>query len=60
MSERAATLWKKAFLRLEPRMEWLWGGALRLREDVLAFYRQCEQRGGFVRTHVWRLPLCVI
>jgi cytochrome P450 len=33
---------------------------LRLRRDVLAFYRQCEEQGGFVRTHVWRLPLCVV
>jgi cytochrome P450 len=46
--------------RLEPRLEWLCGGALSLRRDVLAFYRQCEERSGFVRTHVWRLPLCVI
>jgi len=52
--------WTKALLRLDARMDWLWGGALRLREDVLAFYRQCEQQGGFVRTHVWRLPLCVV
>lgn len=50
----------RTLLRLDPSMDWLWGGALRLREDVLAFYRQCEQRSGFVRTHVWRLPLCVV
>jgi cytochrome P450 len=49
-----------AVSRLEPRLERLCGGALRLRRDVLAFYRQCEEQGGFVRTHVWRLPLCVI
>jgi len=35
-------------------------GALRLRRDVLSFYRQCEQQAGFVRTHVWRLPLLVV
>ena len=46
--------------RLEPRLEWLWGGAQRAREDVLGYYRDCEQRAGFVRTHVWRLPLCVV
>jgi len=56
----ASALWTRAFPHLDPRMDWLWGGALRLRQDVLAFYRQCEQRGGFVRTHVWRLPLCVV
>jgi cytochrome P450 len=50
----------EAVARLEPRLEWLSGGALRLRRNVLAFYRQCEEQGGFVRTHVWRLPLCVI
>lgn len=50
----------RAWARLDARLGWLWGGALRLREDVLAFYRQCEQQGGFVRTHVWRLPLCVV
>ena len=37
-----------AVSRLEPRLEWLCGGALRLRRDVLAFYRQCEEQGGFV------------
>jgi cytochrome P450 len=50
----------QALPAVEPRLEWLCGGALRLRRDVLAFYRQCEQQGGFVRTHVWRLPLCVV
>ena len=40
--------------------DWLWGGALRLRRDVLAFYRDCERQGGLVRTHVWRLPLYVV
>jgi cytochrome P450 len=60
VSARARVVWRRLWPRVEPRMEWLWGGALRLREDVLTFYRQCEQRGGFVRTHVWRLPLCVI
>jgi cytochrome P450 len=49
-----------AVSHLEPRLEWLSGGALRLRRNVLTFYRQCEEQGGFVRTHVWRLPLCVI
>ncbi|HEY4184212.1 MAG TPA: cytochrome P450 [Polyangia bacterium] len=49
-----------AWPRVEPRMGWLWGGALQLREDVLSFYERCEQQGGFVRTHVWRLPLCVV
>ncbi|HVZ73463.1 MAG TPA: cytochrome P450 [Polyangia bacterium] len=55
-----SAVWKRLWPRLEPRLEWLWGGALRLREDVLTFYRQCEQQSGFVRTHVWRLPLCVV
>jgi len=40
--------------------EWLYGGALRSRRDVLAFYRECEQQGGLVRTHIWRLPVCVV
>ena len=53
-------VWRRARPRVEPRLEWLCGGALRLRRDVLAFYRSCEQQEGFVRTHVWRLPLCVI
>jgi cytochrome P450 len=53
-------VWRHALPRIEPRLEWLCGGALRLRRDVLAFYRHCEEQGGFVRTHVWRLPLCVI
>jgi cytochrome P450 len=56
----AGRLLGAAVSRLEPRLEWLCGGALRLRRDVLAFYRQCEEQGGFVRTHVWRLPLLVV
>ena len=56
----ASAAWDSAWPRLEPRFEWLWGAALRLRADVLAFYRDCERQGGFVRTHVWRLPLCVV
>ena len=52
--------WRRARPRIEPRLEWLCGGALRLRRDVLAFYRQCERQDGFVRTHVWRLPLYVV
>src|SRR6185503_5845682 len=55
-----AAVWRSALPRLEPRLEWLWGGALRARRDVLAYYRQCEQQGGLVRTHIWRLPVCVI
>jgi cytochrome P450 len=43
-----------------PRLDWLYGGALELREDVLKFYRRCEKEGGLVKTHVWRLPLYVI
>ena len=53
-------VWRRARPGLEPRLEWLCGGALRLRRDVLAFYRNCEEQDGLVRTHVWRLPLCVI
>jgi cytochrome P450 len=41
-------------------LEWLYGGALRSRRDVLGFYRDCERQGGFVRTHIWRLPICVL
>jgi cytochrome P450 len=52
--------WSRTLPRLEPRLEWLCGGALQLRRDVLAFYQRCEQQGGFVKTHVWRLPLCVV
>jgi cytochrome P450 len=52
--------WAHTLPRLEPRLTFLCGGALRLRRDVLAFYRRCEEEGGFVRTHVWRLPLCVV
>ena len=50
----------RAVTRVEPHLEWLCGGALRLRRDVLAFYRQCEEEAGLVRTHVWRLPLLVV
>jgi cytochrome P450 len=42
------------------RLEWLYGGALDAKEDILAFYRKCEQRGGMVKTHIWRLPLYVV
>jgi cytochrome P450 len=41
-------------------LDWLWGGALRSRRDVLGFYRDCERQGGLVRTHIWRLPVCVV
>jgi cytochrome P450 len=58
--QAAGRLLGAAVSRLEPRLEWLCGGALRLRRDVLAFYRQCEEQGGLVRTHVWRLPLLVV
>jgi cytochrome P450 len=50
----------RAVTQVEPHLEWLCGGALRLRRDVLAFYRQCEQEAGLVSTHVWRLPLLVV
>jgi len=42
------------------RLEWLYGGALDAREDILSFYRRCEEEGGLVRTHIWRLPVCVV
>ena len=45
---------------MRPRLEWLYGGALAAREDILGFYRQCEQAGGIVKTHVWRLPIHVV
>jgi len=41
-------------------LDWLWGGALRSRRDVLGFYRDCERQGGLVRTHIWRLPICIV
>jgi len=40
--------------------DWLWGGALAARRDVLGFYRDCERQGGLVRTHIWRLPIYVV
>jgi cytochrome P450 len=52
--------WRRARPLVAPPIEWLSGDALRLRRDVLAFYRWCEQQDGFVRTNVWRLPLCVV
>ena len=42
------------------RLEWLYGGALDAREDILSFYRRCEEEGGLVRTHIWRLPVCIV
>ena len=42
------------------RLEWLHGGALDAREDILGFYRRCEEEGGLVRTHIWRLPVYVV
>jgi cytochrome P450 len=42
------------------RLEWLHGGALDAREDILGFYKKCEERGGIVKTHIWRLPLYVV
>ena len=41
-------------------LEWLHGGALEAREDILGFYRRCEERGGLVKTHIWRLPVYVV
>jgi cytochrome P450 len=40
--------------------EWLHGSALEARQDILGFYRRCEQEGGVVRTHIWRLPIYVV
>jgi len=40
--------------------DWLWGGALAARRDVLGYYRACERQGGLVRTHIWRLPVYVV
>ena len=40
--------------------DWLWGSALDLRRNVLSFYRECEARGGMVRTHMWRMPLYIV
>jgi len=42
------------------RLEWLHGAALDAREDILGFYRRCEQQGGLVETHIWRLPVLVV
>jgi cytochrome P450 len=41
-------------------LEWLHGGALEARDDILGFYRRCEERGGLVKTHIWRLPVYVV
>ncbi|HET9038232.1 MAG TPA: cytochrome P450, partial [Myxococcaceae bacterium] len=41
-------------------LNWLHGAALEARRDVLAYYRRCEQERGMVRTHIWRLPVCVV
>ena len=41
-------------------LEWLHGGALEARDDILGFYRRCEQQGGLVKTHIWRLPIYVV
>lgn len=41
-------------------LHWLHGAALEARRDVLAYYRRCEQEQGMVRTHIWRLPVCVV
>ncbi len=43
-----------------PRLDWLYGAALEARDDVLGFYRRCEQRAGLVKTHIWGLPICVV
>ena len=49
---------------LDPRtrrpLEWLHGAALDARADILGFYRRCEEQGGVVRTHIWRLPVYVV
>ena len=42
------------------RLEWLHGAALDAREDILEFYRRCEEQGGAVATHIWRLPILVV
>jgi len=41
-------------------LEWLHGGALEARDDILGFYRRCEEQGGLVKTHIWRLPVWVV
>src|SRR6185369_17120442 len=47
-------------LRTRSPLEWLHGSALDARRDILGFYRRCEQEGGVVRTHIWRLPVYVV
>lgn len=47
-------------VRAPRRLEWLHGGAPDARGDILGFYRRCEEQGGLVRTHVWRLPVCIV
>ncbi|HZW88264.1 MAG TPA: cytochrome P450 [Myxococcaceae bacterium] len=42
------------------RLQWLHGSALDAREDILGFYRRCEEEGGAVATHIWRLPILVV
>ena len=42
------------------RLQWLHGAALDAREDILGFYRRCEEQGGIVATHIWRLPVLVV
>jgi cytochrome P450 len=43
-----------------PGLDWLHGGALDAREDILKFYRRCEEEAGLVKTHIWRLPVYVV
>ena len=43
-----------------PRLAWLYGAALEASDDVLGFYRRCEQQGGMVKTHIWGLPIHVV
>jgi cytochrome P450 len=50
--------WLQAIRR--PSLKWLYGGALDARDDILGFYRACEEQGGLVKTHIWRLPLYVV
>jgi cytochrome P450 len=42
------------------RWEWLHGAAIDAREDILGFYRRCEEQAGVVETHIWRLPIMVV
>lgn len=46
--------------RARRRLQWLHGSALDAREDILGFYRRCEEEGGAVATHIWRLPILVV